>query len=333
MTLHALRARALFAACLYAAPWLAFAGTIDIDKAEGAFVVGLLNKEGQLHVDAMQAMLAKEYPALVSNGKAVFFKAVRGSMHGATLARIEYSYEHNGITYKRTYHSRSGRSMAVIAKVAERKANSGTSSATESGGTDTGGTDSGITDVAQVTDDAVRDALEEKYYPKDTETSVRVAALPDNESSIEATIIDDGKSHGTDAEVKIVRRIDADIEKGVVKPGGTITGYVSKTVCESCRNAFGVLASRRDVSGTVYHLIEPPARVAGSSEPAPPPDANTAVGRSQLASMELKNRRRDYAKTAIGKNKRGPVGDLSNDVRAIELAERNPAPELDEVCD
>jgi hypothetical protein len=338
MTRHFPHARHfILAACLAITPWLAFAGTIEIEKAEGSTVVDLLDTEGRLHVDAMQAMLTSQRSQLLGNGPTSFFKSVRGSMHGATIARVEYSYEKDGVPYIRTYHARSGRSMAVIANLAERKIKAGGSSATESGGTDTAGTDQGLSDVAQdlrdVASDVQRDVNEHLFYPPDTPTDVRVAAVPDGKTDIEAVDIGDGKSHATDAEVKIVRRIDADIEDGIVPRGGRITGYVSKTVCESCRNAFDILGTSRDIDGTVYQLTEPTPNPPGSRQRYATPDETTAKGRSQSASMELKSRRSAYANTTLVKGKRIDPRAQWSDVSVIERAEAASTGELAEACD
>lgn len=324
------RPRVLLSALFLAAmPWMACAGVIDIEKGEGPFVVDLLDAEGRLHVDAMQAMLLRDRPTMVKQGTRRFFKNISGRIHGATLARIDYSYEKNGSTHVRSYHARSGRSMAVIADLAYAKSNQGGSSATESGDTDTPSVDSGVAD------DVARDAGEAIFYPADTPTNVRVAALPDTASPIESVDIGDGKSHATDAEIKIARRIDADIQQGVVPRNGKLTGYVSKTVCESCRNALGELAMRHDIDGTVYHLIEPgPAGQGGARGRDPVPDDGTLLGRSQRSSLELKSRRSVYANRTLGKGVHRDPASSWRDVRSIERAEASAAlPEPADACE
>lgn len=324
------RTRVILSALFLAAmPWRVSAGVIDIEKGEGPFVVDLLDAEGRLYVDAMQAMLLRERPAMVKSGTRRFFKNISGRMHGATLARIDYSYEMNGSTHVRSYHARSGRSMAVIADLASAKSSQGGSSATESGDTDAPSVDSGVTD------DAARDAGEAVFYPDDTPTNVRVAALPDDASPIESVDIGDGKSHATDAEIKIARRIDADIQQGMVPGHGKLTGYVSKTVCESCRSALDDLAMRHDIDGTVYHLIEPgPAGQGGARGREPVPDDDTLLGRSQRSSLELKSRRSVYANRTLGKGVSREPASSWMDVRSIERAEASATlPELPDACE
>ncbi len=321
------RPGALLSALLLAAmPWLACAGVIDIEKGEGSFVVDLLDAEGRLHVDAMQAMLILERPTMANQGTRTFFKAISGRMHGATLARIDYSYETNGMTHVRTYHARSGRSMALIADIVSAKHGRGASSATESGDTDTPSVDSGVTD------DVTRDAGEAIFYPPDTPTNVRVAALPDDASPIESVDIGDGKSHATDAEVKIARRLDADIQQGVVPRNGKVTGYVSKTVCESCRNALDELAMRHDIDGTVYQLIEPDPASGRAREPLT--DKSTLLERSQQSSRDLKSLRSAYANSTLAKDVYRKPATSWTDVRTIERAEASTAlPELSDPCE
>lgn len=319
----------LLALALSVVPWLSLAGTIDIEKGEGDFVVAVLDAENRLHVDAMQAMLTKAYPAFVENGQRRIFKSIAGRLHGATLARFEYRYTKDGSEHVRTYHARSGRSMKVIVDRAQARANSSASSATESGDTDASG------GSGYVADDIEQDLIESEYYPQDTFEHVRVAALPDTRDPIEAVDIGDRKSHATDAELKIVRRIDADVEDGVVQRGGKLTGYVSKTACESCRNAFQTLATRHDIDGAVYQLIEPEETgPAGGRRRVTPPDEATPLGRSQKASIDLKARRTTYANAEIRQGNRRQPGAPWNDVGAVERAETSAATaELAEACD
>jgi hypothetical protein len=319
----------LFALSLAAMPWLASAGVIGIDKAEGSNVVALLSAEGRMHVDAMQAMLLSERPALVEKGTRRFFKNISGRMHGATLARIDYSYEMNGSTHVRSYHARSGRSMALIADLANAKPRQDGSSATESVDTDAPSVDSGVID------DATRDAGEAIFYPPDTPADVRVAALPDDASPIESVDIGDDKSHATDAEIKIARRIDADIQQGVVPGHGKLTGYVSKTVCESCTNALNELAMRHDIDGMVYHLIEPdPARPGTVQGSEGLPDDSTLLERSRSDSLKLKALRSGYANKTLRKGVRRVPASSWMDVRSIERAEASSAlSELPGACE
>lgn len=321
------RPRVLLSALfLVAMPWLASAGVIDIEKAEHKFVVSQLNSDARMYVDAMQSKLLSDERDLLKTRTRRFFKDIGGRMHGATLARLKYSYEKNGSIHARTYHARSGRSMAVIAKT-----NQSGSSATESGDTDA----SSVADVIDdATRDAARDADEAIFYPPDTPDDVRVAALPAEASSIESVDIGDGKSHATDAEIKIARRIDADIQQGVVPGHGKLTGYVSKTVCESCRNALNELARRHDINGKIYQLIEPEPAMQGNGGVKASPDLSTPLGRSQEASRQLKALRSSYANATLGKKSSTEL--LSNwaDIHAIERAEASTPPgELPDACE
>lgn len=330
MTSMMRRPRAFLSALALAAmPWLASAGIIEIEKAQGTTVVALLQGEGQMHVDAMEAMLLRNYPTMYKPGTRQFFKYIGGRMHGATLAHIDYSYEMNGSTHVRSYYARSGRSMGMIADLAYAKWRRGEASATESGDTDASSADSGVID------DVTRDAGEAIFYSPDTPAKVRVAALPDDASTIESVNIGDDKSHATDAEIKIARRIDADIQTGVVPGQGKLTGYVSKTVCESCRNALNELAMRHDINGTVYQLIEPgPARQGTATGGEGLAEANTPLRLSQKASLDLKSRRSQYATKTLGRSIPGEPAPGFSDVRAIERAEASATlPELAEACE
>ncbi|WP_448096131.1 hypothetical protein [Luteibacter yeojuensis] len=259
----------------------AYAGQITIETGEGD-VAGLLLRDANDFTDAVGKAVI-DFTSSSPSGKA--FSGLRSKVQGATLARIEYSFEKDGQWMTRVYHGHSGHSLKTIIEKASRRA------ASRDSGTESSATDSGDGIDIPEADDIARDAAEAKYYPRETESDIRAPKLPEDASRLEASIVD-RMNHSWDAELKTLRRIEADIQKGVVPAGGRLTGYVSKTVCESCREVINTFARIFDTEGTIYQLIEPGAisMTNGSS---------TVALRSKAVSNDLFAARKAYASSKL----------------------------------
>ncbi|MGF6710648.1 hypothetical protein QFZ41_001612 [Luteibacter sp. W1I16] len=274
--------RALLAAFTLTLPsWHVQAGEIAIETGEGN-VAALLERDAHDFTDAVGRALI-DLTDSPPSGKT--FAWLRSKVQGATLARIEYAFEKNGQRVMRVYHGRSGHSLETIIEKATRR------SASHASGTESSATESGDGIDIPEADDIARDAAEAKYYRRETEFDVRAPKLPEDTSRLEATVVDN-MNHSWDAELKTLRRIESDIQNKVVPAGGRLTGYVSKTVCESCREVIDTFARVFNAEGTIYQLIEPgTGAVTGGGA--------TAIQRSRAASNDLLAARKAYAKANL----------------------------------
>jgi len=257
---------------------------IDIENGSGGIMESMLASDAETFSDAIQVGLKSGHYARLSSVK---LRGLRAKTYGATVARFEYRYTKHGVEQVRVYHARSGRSVRDFI-----------------GKFDSGYKSSSDGEMAPAADEAdiLLDAQESIYYPADTATDIRVARLkPKPGSTIDAVhtgeTTADGTNkivHGADAELKILRRIEYDIEDNVVASGGRITGYVSKTVCASCEKAMEEFTRKFDVHGKVYHLNDGKA-IGGVELPGD-------LAASQASSKMLAETRKDYVKSLINQD-------------------------------
>lgn len=307
----------LAAAALAFSSWTACAGSIAIETGEGN-IAALLERDANDFADAVGKAVLDFSPSPLPSKT---FVKLRSKVQDATLVRIEYTYEKDGKTVTRVYHGRSGHSLRTIFDRVPKKPGS-SDSGTESPATDS----SDATGVVEA-DDIAMDAAEAKYYPAETAFDLRARKLPASTSRLEASVVD-GMDHSWDAELKTLRRIEYDIEKKIVPRGGRVIGYVSKTVCESCRKAIDAFARIFDADGTIYQLIDPGASsVAG--------EGTTAIQRSRVVSNNFRTMRKAYAKTVLNparhalmrKQRRSGLGDLNRieqEAVAVDVPAQDP---------
>jgi hypothetical protein len=258
---------------------LAHAGKIDyVDKfASGDGVVAMLYGDSNMFADAYREKIVKDGLTAGGNGKT--WRYVQAKTHTPTVARMEYAYTKDGQVLTRIYHARSGPAMDVVIRSQNFAAPDSTPSS---------GTESGESRPYEITeDDIAADFAERTYYPADTPFNVRAPNLPSEKSIIQSLLNKDGKDiNKADAELKIFRQIEKDINEGVVTRGGQLTGYVSKVMCESCGPASADLAEHFDISGNIHQLVEPGAEMGA---------AEAAVKESVASSNALKSLRKAYA--------------------------------------
>lgn len=309
----------LLALTLAVAPWNTSAGTITIDMAEGN-AVSQLAAEGRSHVDAMRSMLATDYPGMAATANRNTISYIRREIVGATVARIEYTYEKDGKIYRVVYHARSGRSMKTIADVGLSKKEKGSgSSASDTNDTDAS---TGNTSIEELPGQEAKETI---FYTNDAPEDIRATSLPDVEGGIEETNFGDVASHANDAELKILRRMDVDIREGAVSAGGTVDGFVSKTVCASCKAAFNELASRHDINGSIHQMIEPKTMKVGKRVVTIEPVGDEPIANSRRASIQLRSSRNAYTNEQITKENLGRTRSTLREAGAIERAETTTA--------
>lgn len=275
-TLHCLRMGAL---ALAFATSLAHAGKIEyVDKfASGDGVVAMLYGESTMFADAYREKLVKD--GLTAGGNSTTWRYLQAKTHTPTVSRMEYAYTKDGQLLTRIYHARSGPAMDVVIRSQNFAPSDGTPS---SGSGSEGSRQYEITE-----DDIATDFAERSYYPADTAFNVRAPNLPSEKSVIQSLLNKDGKDiNKADAELKIFRQIEKDINEGVVTRGGKLTGYVSKVMCESCGPASADLAEHFGISGSIHQLVEPGAQM-GATE--------AVVKESVASSNALKTLRKSYA--------------------------------------
>jgi hypothetical protein len=267
---------------------LAHAGKIETvgQFASGKNVVAMMESESILFAEAYRAKIVEA--GLVSGGKSSVWNSVQSAVHGSTLARMEYVYTKGGRQFTRVYHARSGPAMEVVLN---RHSFAPPGDTTGSGSGASGSEGSRPYEITD--DDIATDFRERVYYPADTEFNVRVPNLLPTNSVIKARPVGGKNIHTADAELKIFRQIEADINQGVVTRGGTLTGYVSKAICSSCDAASESLAEEFDINGTIRQLVEP--GISG-------PSRDEALRASQASSAELKEFRKEYARTLFKVN-------------------------------
>lgn len=242
----------------------AFAGEIKIDTAHGGAVAAMLNSDSKVFVDAFRMALPEKGIKGPFTGKAKIhlFKATKQ----ATVARMEYAYTEAGRLYSRTYYARSGPAMDVtFRRMAKRNF-------------DSGSTDESSGRYVISDDDIALDIAESKFYPADTPLRARAPNLP----SVPNGVVANDPVHAGDAELKIFRKLEADIAAQAVPRGGRLVGYVSKSVCPSCKAASEKLAAAYDIDGNIFQLLEP------GSEPA-----TNAIERESTRLSGVLRRRRD----------------------------------------
>lgn len=320
-----LRFRLLFCgAALALAPTLTWAGSVNIEPAYGN-APSLLLQDAVAYTDAMRSALLDLNAAILGPGRREALRLVRVKVRGATLARLEYTYVEDGKPKTRIYHARSGHSLQHTVRNAGRKTGNASGGETSNGDSSAGSSDRSA--AGDSPEEIAADAAEAKYYPADTDVDVRAPKLPPEDSVFEAVEIEPGEGliHAWDAELKALRKIESDIATDVVPKGGTVTGYVSKSVCESCRNAIETFAREFDANVNIYELVE---KATG--------DVDDKVRRSLAASKDFAVTRGNYAKQelAVGNTARRTPGAWMQGVSTdrLEQAEASTLVEGTETC-
>ncbi|MGN6481548.1 hypothetical protein [Luteibacter sp.] len=214
------------------------AQTINIAVGSGLANVATVYRESTVMAEAYRKYVQENGTKL--SGKEA--RALRGKLRGATVAHIRY--QPPGNRPEILVHARSGRSIeGTIEQLTG--AGGGSGSSTEAG------------ETVSPTEQA-RDVGEARYYPADTPTSIRAVNLERKAGwVVQPYPGEDGRViHGGDAELKALRNLESRLAGNPALQGGRLTGYVSKTVCESCTRAFADFAETYGVSGNVYHLDE-----------------------------------------------------------------------------
>lgn len=229
--LHAIRtalAALLLLACTYAA-------ASDIRFVQGENTTrGILEEEAQLHLHAMQnALQQTKYAAFVNDES--LMRKLRQHTVSSTVARVEYTYK--GTRIPRVYRARSGRSIGgTLRWLSEQGSPTGSGSTSGSDG-------SWAADIEE-------DLADQRFYPRLGANEVRVSTRPQKYSQLRPS----ESTRGRDAELKALRELEADLNRGIVPPGGELEIFVSQPPCSSCSQAITQFSRAHKLRTTVNHL-------------------------------------------------------------------------------
>lgn len=270
----------------------AFIQVVQTHSDEAFFV---LKRDSEIFANAYQKMLKEEQLPITNRG----LNKLRPKIYGATIAHMIYTYEKDGREVSRTYYARSGPAMRVVYDRATHKESSsrGETPSPSSGSSGQTPSSSGSSEYVPTSADVTLDANESKYYPEDTD-AVRAPNLPVERSALQP-IVPSGLTrniHDADAELKIFRQIEVDIDAEIVPKGGKLTGFVSKAVCASCLDMKYVMETQFGISGKLEQLVEPEKLNAGE---------DPAIEKSKEVSDRLKKARKEFVEEAIHPDKIG----------------------------
>jgi hypothetical protein len=252
------------------------AGTVTFQPGtDEAFAI--LESEAKIHVDAVYRR-TREIPNALPTGRRL--KNLHAALRGQVVAVAKYIHPDGT---KLTYYARSGHS--IDRTLNKFKPTGLTSSSGLGSSSGSGSASSGEAPEFVLDDDIARDRYESRYYPKDA-NRIRAPLLADEDSDLHPIDTGDQLDHARDAELKIFRKMEADIKSGFLPKGGRIEVFVSKPLCASCRNASSEFARDADADIVVHHLIEPEKDGA--------PGTDETIARSQDKSKDLVESRRSY---------------------------------------
>ena len=239
----------------------AFAQSIAIKPGAGN-VAGILIYDANIHTSGIGQYLARH--PLPDGFNSSARQALRTKVRSATLAHLKYKPP--GGQPEIAIHARSGRSIEGTIEQVKPRAPGETGSSTEAG------------EFVSSTEEA-RDLAEAIYYPSDTPFSIRARNLTPQDGWVvrpypeaTGTVI-----HGADAELKGLRTLESKLIENPALRGGELTGYVSQTVCHSCRRVFDDFAEEYGVHGNIYYLDEVASDSASHQAAAALKDARTKL--------------------------------------------------------
>ncbi|URL58218.1 hypothetical protein IM816_16735 [Luteibacter flocculans] len=201
--------------------------------------VGKLDAEWKIHFDAIRNYLSRN--KAVTNDAKVMEKLSEWSRK-MTVANVEYTYVSNGHPHTRTYHARSGRSIGGMVRASERQLKTGSTSGSE----------------GETKADVGADIEETVYYPDEyadtrrigSSSNARVRNLNPKDSKFRAT----DHLRGRDAELKVVRQLESEIDKKLVPRGGRLKVLVSQPPCDSCTEVMRNFSDTYNVEVEVNYL-------------------------------------------------------------------------------
>jgi hypothetical protein len=211
------------------------AGSVALERItlDEGNVTALLESTSQFYIDAMRALIDERYR---DEYRAIRWETLEEAMRGASVARLEYRFEMNGLPVVRVYHGMGGRPLGSVAKsVFEGPTRPGTPD-TPVSPMDSEEEEGLFPRRTSLVDEVAADVADDHFYTGFDEVNVRAPVLAEEESVLDAFVVE-GRSRAFDPEFKALRAIERDLKRGVLPRGGTIYGSVSEVVCSSCSYA------------------------------------------------------------------------------------------------
>jgi hypothetical protein len=217
---------------------------IGVDEGN---VTALLERTGQYYVDAMRTLITERYK---DEYQALRWEALESAMNRATVARLEYHFQRNGLHAIRVYHAMGGQPLGSLAtSVFEGPTPPGTP------------TSPGVPldpEASLVASDPIdyvaMDAADTAYFSGFDEVEVRAAVLPPEGSVLESFHIEETNT-ALHPEFKALRAIENDLKNGIVAPGGSIRGAIGGATCGSCRYAMRGFSKTYDVDIRISQMF------------------------------------------------------------------------------
>lgn len=262
---------------LFLVPRIGAAGTVVVENIglDEGNTTGLLEITSQHYVDAMRAIVSDRYK---DDYLAISWEALETSMTNAQVARMEYRFAVNGETRIRVYHALGGAPLGAMAQSAFGGSTPAIAPGSPQSPDDLEWSDGSPSPALEATDYVAADAEDSRFYSGFNETNLRARMLPPDASVLEPFDVD-GIDRAIDAEFKILRAIEHDLQTHAVPTGGSIRGAVGGATCGSCREAMQTLSDTYDID---IHLTQ-----MFGSLPSTQRDALVAAGTAKLRGRRL----------------------------------------------
>lgn len=217
---------------------------VDRIAADEGMVAALMEDTSQRYVDAMLRIVKEKHPG--PHGVR-HWEALEDRMSSHPIARLEYRYKSKGREMLRTYDGMNGAPLSEqAADILEGASPPGTPDSLES-----------FDDWAPAPplDEArlARIDVDDNRHFIDTETRQRARILPSEGSALRPYAID-GSQRSLDAEFKVARQLENDIQTGAVPGGGSVRLYTTNSLCNSCETSLKTVSSAYDLDMRVTLL-------------------------------------------------------------------------------
>jgi hypothetical protein len=185
---------------------------IPVEASESEIVMDL-GETFTRYAWGLDRWLKIEAPKIPQITHARVFGSFEGGFKRATVARLEYTFEKNGVMQTVTYHAMSGTEPdEAFTRL--------------------------LSNINKLPPTPLSPAADQFASQDDLSRNVRSISIEDDESELRATETADGLNHAGDAELKGLRNLEREIVDGTVTPAGRLVVRVSQMPCQSCRTVF-----------------------------------------------------------------------------------------------
>jgi hypothetical protein len=237
--------------------------TVDAMGLDQGNVTAQLERTSQYFVNAMRRLLTEDY---TDSYRAIRWETLEEAMTRARVARFEYRYTVRGTEYIRVYHAMDGKPLSMIAaEVFSGPTPRGSPTPPRSPVSPEGSIDSdtdtafGTGTVSEHRDMVAADIGDDVLFAEFDALNVRARILPGDGSVLDGYAVPSMQGE-LDAEFKVLRAIEHDIQAQVVPRGGRVRGAVGGATCSSCRDAMRDFARAYDADVQVTQMYGSIAR-------------------------------------------------------------------------